>query len=88
MDRRKFIEESSGASKNSIISQYGLYSESPDEIKQLIKRIDKFNLNNLGFAVKANIMEQKEGDELCPHPHIKVVLQFPSREIQERFWTS
>lgn len=72
------------------ILQTGLYSESGIEVEKLVGRVTKFNLENIGTAVKVDIIPYEEGDAAngIPQPHYKLRFLFPSRQVQEKFWTS
>lgn len=75
---------------NQQILQTGLFSESGPEVETLVKRVQDFNLKNIGKAVKIDIIPYEEGDPKSgiPQPHYKLRFLFPNRKIQERFWTS
>lgn len=72
------------------ILQTGLYSENGPEVEKLVDRVTKFNLVNIGNAVKIDIIPYEEGDAETniPQPHYKLRFLFPSRKIQEKFWTT
>lgn len=70
------------------ILQTGLWSTNEKEVESLVGRIEKFNLMNIGNAIKLDIIPYEEGDEFVPDPHYKLRLLFPSKEIQMRFWTT
>jgi hypothetical protein len=72
------------------ILQVGLYSESGTDVEQFVKRVNYFNTQNIGNAVKMDILPYEEGDPVngIPQPHYKLRFLFPSRQIQEKYWTS
>lgn len=74
--------------KTSRITQMGLYCEDEQSIAAFIARVDNFNKKNLGKIVRMNVLSVDEGDEVCPRPHVKLTLQFPSKEVQANFWTT
>ena len=75
---------------NKQILQTGLYSDSGPEVEELVGRVTTFNMNNIGNAVKLDVIPYEEGDPAngIPQPHYKLRFLFPNRSIQERFWTA
>lgn len=71
---------------NKRIYQTGLWSDDPQDVKDLIHRVDQFNLYNIGNAIKLDVMPYTEGDEFVPRPHYKFRFEYPSKDIQIRFW--
>lgn len=69
------------------ILQTGLYSKDDMETRQLIERVDKFNINHIGQPVKLDVIPYEKGDEFVPDPHYKFRFLFPSKAIQRAFWT-
>lgn len=84
VDQRRFIEQNNP--KSQVVTQYGLYTESPEETEKMITRVKEFNLKHLDSPVRMNILDTQNGDENCPRPHVKFVFQFPSTEAQRAFW--
>ena len=70
------------------IVQTGLHSSNEQEVKALIKRVDDFNINNIGNPVALDVIPFNEGDVDVPEPHYKFRLMFPKREIQRAFWAT
>jgi hypothetical protein len=70
------------------VLQTGLYSESGPEVERLVKRVTDFNMKNIGFAVKLDIIPYEEGDPEngIPQPHYKLRFLFPSRPVMAAFW--
>lgn len=71
---------------NSTITQIGLYSESDQEVQDLVTRVTKFNLNHLDEPVTLNVTPYEKGDEFIPAPHYKLSFEYPSKDVQKKFW--
>lgn len=70
------------------IVQTGIWSNSDDEVKAFVKRVEDFNIRNIGSPVALDIIPFKKGDVDVPEPHYKLRLLFPRREIQRVFWAT
>lgn len=72
------------------ILQTGLYSESGPEVENLVKRVTKFNMENIGNPIQMDVIPYEEGDPEngIPQPHYKLRFLYPSKNAQARFWTS
>ena len=70
------------------ILQTGLYSTDPTEVEGIIDRVNRFNLNNIGTAIKLDVIPYEKGDAFVDAPHYKFRFLFPSKDAQRRFWTS
>jgi hypothetical protein len=75
----------SGSTK---VKQLGLYALSDKEAENFVKRVADYNKSHIGNAVNLDISAHENGDEMVSKPHYKLDLTFPSREIQENFWTN
>lgn len=68
------------------IKQIGLWSTDETEIKNLVKRVEKFNLANIGTPIKLDIIPQPEGNREKPEPHYQLLFVYPSKDAQKDFW--
>lgn len=76
------------AGSSAKIKQLGLYALSDKEAEDFVKRVADYNKSHIGNAVTLDISSHENGDEMVSKPHYKLDLTFPSRDIQQNFWTN
>ncbi|MAZ33840.1 MAG: hypothetical protein Tp178MES00d2C33159091_24 [Prokaryotic dsDNA virus sp.] len=69
------------------ILQNGLYCTEDKDAREMIERVNKFNINHIGSPVKLDVIPYEKGDEFVDNPHYKFRFLFPSREVMRAFWT-
>lgn len=68
------------------IKQIGLWSTDESEIKALVKRVNDFNIKNIGTPIKLDIIPQPEGNREKQEPHYQLMFVYPSKDAQKAFW--
>lgn len=68
------------------VKQIGLFTTSSKEVEDFVNRVSRYNINHLAAPVTLDISPYENGDELIAHPHYKISLTFPSKEILQNFW--
>ena len=70
---------------NTKVTQFGLWSDNQQEIRNLAERVARFN-QRFTTGIVLDITPTDTGDVVCDHAHAKLMLTFDSPEVQEKFW--